>query len=121
MRKIKAVSVSVLTLILVMLLSGCGSSATPETLYQSDTVQVVQNGSEIAVYDLVSDNEYSFIQRRVKRSETPTVAYTTVSTDTIQIDVLTNSLRIYDKEENKAFFIIVQKRMKKGGVLKNGS
>ena len=84
-----------------MLFAGCNSEL--KTLYQSDSVAVIQNGNKTTVYDLLTDKEYSYITKRVKRSEGVLEPYTTVDSDTIKIEIIPSGLRVYDKAENKIF------------------
>lgn len=113
MRKNNYIKAFVLCSVLLML-SGCGKSA-PETLYQSESVQVVRNGSNTAVLDLISDEEYNYTTKRVKRTEGITEPYTSIDTDTVRVEIIPNGMRVYDKAENKVFSVISQKRIKKGG------
>lgn len=98
----------------VLLLSGCGSSA-PETLYQSENIQVIRSGNKTAVLDLVSDNEYNYITKLTKRTKAVTEPYTTVDTDTVKIEIIPHGLRVYDKEENTIFTVKRNLLRKKGG------
>ncbi len=104
MRKNNYIKAFCLLCVTVLLLSGCGSSA-PETLYQSDNIQVVRSGTKTAVLDLVSDKEYNYTTRLVKRSEAVKEPYTTVDTDTVKIDIIPHGLRVYDKAENTVFTV----------------
>lgn len=58
MKKNNCIKAFILCSVVVLMLSGCGKSA-PETLYQSESVQVIRNGSKTTVLDLVSDSEYN--------------------------------------------------------------
>lgn len=115
MRKNNYIKAFCLLCVTALLLSGCGSSA-PKTLYQSDNIQVVRSGNKTAVLDLVSDKEYNYTTRLVKRSKAVTEPYTTVDTDTVKIDIIPHGLRVYDKAENTVISITSQKRIKKGGI-----
>lgn len=114
MRKNNCIKAFILCSVVVLMLSGCGSSA-PETLYQSESVQIIRNGSNTAVLDLVSDKEYNYTTKRVKRTEGITEPYTSIDTDTVKVEIIPNGMRVYDKAENKIFSVISQKRIKKGG------
>lgn len=85
----------------LMLFAGCNNE--PKTLYQSESVEVVQEGNKTAVYDLLADKEYNYITKRVKRLEGVLEPYTTVDTDTIKIEIIPSGLRVYDKTANKIF------------------
>lgn len=108
--KIKAL---VLCSVVVLMLSGCGSSA-PETLYQSESVQVIRNGSNTAVLDLVSDKEYNYTTKRVKRTEGITEPYTSIDTDTVKVEIIPNGMRVYDKTVEK-ILTVKQKTLRKRG------
>lgn len=110
MRKNNYIKAFVLCSVVVLMLSGCGKSA-PETLYQSDSVQVIRNGSNTAVLDLISDKEYNYTTKRVKRTEDITEPYTSIDTDTVKVEIIPNGMRVYDKAENKVFSVISQKRI----------
>ena len=96
--KSKIAFVLVLSVLFVML-AGCKTE--PKTLYQSESVEIVREGNKTAVYDLLSDKEYNFTTKRVKRTEGVLEPYTSVDTDTIKIEIIPNGLRVYDKAENK--------------------
>lgn len=104
----------VLCSVVVLMLSGCGKSA-PETLYQSESVQVIRNGSKTTVLDLISDSEYNYTTKRVKRTEGVTEPYASIDTDTVKVEIIPNGMRVYDKAQSKVFSITSQKRIKKGG------
>lgn len=104
MKKNNCIKAFILCSVVVLMLSGCGKSA-PETLYQSESVQVIRNGSNITVLDLVSDSEYNYTIKRVKRTEGITEPYTSIDTDTIKVEIIPHGLRVYDKSENKVFTI----------------
>lgn len=87
----------------LMLFAGCNNE--PKMLYQSNSVEIVREGNKTAVYDLLTDKEYNYITKRVKRSEGILEPYTTVDTDTIKIEIIPSGLRVYDKAENKIFTI----------------
>lgn len=110
MRKNNYIKAFVLCSVVVLMLSGCGKSA-PETLYQSDSVQVIRNGSNTAVLDLISDKEYNYTAKRVKQTEGITEPYTSIDTDTVKVEIIPNGMRVYDKAENKVFSVISQKRI----------
>ena len=74
-------------------------------LYQSNSVEIVREGNKTAVYDLLSDKEYNYITKRVKRSDGVSEPYTTIDTNTIKIEIIPSGLRVYDKAENKIFTI----------------
>ena len=86
------------------LFSGCGTSE-PKTLYKSNSVKVIRDGAKTAVYDLVSDKEYSFTSRRVKHSEAVSEPDTAVDTDTIKIEIIPSGLSVHDKTENNIFTV----------------
>ncbi len=86
-----------------MLFAGCNNE--PKMLYQSNSVEIVRDGNETAVYDLLADKEYNYIIKRVKRSKGVSEPYTTVDTNTIKIDIIPSGLRVYDKAENKIITI----------------
>lgn len=104
MKKNNYIKAFILLSVVVLLLSGCGKSS-PETLYQSESVQIIRNGSNTAVLDLISDEEYNYITKRVKRTEGILEPYTSVDTDTIKVEIIPHGLRVYDKSENKVFTI----------------
>ena len=87
----------------LMLFAGCNNE--PKMLYQSNSVEIVREGSKTSVYDLLADKEYNYITKRVKRSEGILEPYTTVDTDRIKIEIIPSGLRVYDKAENKIFTI----------------
>ena len=95
------IAFAVLVSVCLMLFAGCNNE--PKTLYQSDSVEIVREGNKTAVYDLLTDKEYSFRSVRVKRSESVSEPYTTVDTDTIKIEIIPLGLRVYDKTANKIF------------------
>lgn len=95
------IAFAVLVSVCLMLFAGCNNE--PKTLYQSESVEVVREGNKTAVYDLLTDKEYSFRSVRVKRSESVSEPYTTVDTDTIKIEIIPLGLRVYDKTANKIF------------------
>lgn len=103
----------ILLLCMCCLFSGCSTSE-PKTLYKSNSVEVVRDGNKTAVYDLVSDKEYSFTSRCVKRSEAVSEPYTTVDTDTIKIDIIPSGLSVYDKAKNTVFTVKRKYLFKKG-------
>ncbi len=85
----------------VLLLAGCGNE--PKILYQSSSVEIVREGNRMAVYDLLTGNEYNYTAKRVKRSEGVLEPCTLVDTDTIKIEIIPSGLRVYDKQANKIF------------------
>lgn len=87
----------------LMLFAGCNNK--PKILYHSNSVEIVREGNKTAVYDLLADEEYNYITKRVKRTEGVLEPYTTVDTDTIKIEIIPSGLRVYDKAENKIFTI----------------
>ena len=93
--------VALFLLLCVLLFAGCNSK--PKIFYNSDSVQIVQDGNKTLVSDLVGDKEYSFRSVRVKRSESVSQPYTTVDTDTIKIEIIPSGLRVYDKTEKTIF------------------
>ena len=97
------IAFALLVSVCLMLFAGCNNE--PKMLYQSNSVEIVREGNKTAVYDLLADKEYSFRSVRVKRSESVSVPYTTVDTDTIKIEIIPSGLRVYDKAENKIFTI----------------
>lgn len=101
-----------LFLMMMLLLAGCNSK--PKTFYNSNSVQIVQEGNKTLVSDLAGDKEYSFRSVRVKRSESVSEPYTTVDTDTIKIEIIPSGLRVYDKAE-KMIFTFQRKSLHKRG------
>ena len=95
------IAFALLVCVCLMLFAGCNDE--PKTLYQSDSVTITREGNKTAVYDLLANKEYSFRSVRVKRSESVSVPYTTVDTDTIKIEIIPRGLRVYDKSANKIF------------------
>ena len=92
----------ILLLCMCCLFSGCSTSE-PKTLYKSNSVEVVRDGTKTAVYDLVCNEEYNFTSKRVRRSDTVSEPYTAVDTDTIKIEIVPLGLSVYDKTENTVF------------------
>ena len=90
-----------LVVMCLMLFAGCETE--PQTLYESDSVQVVREGNRTTVYDLLTADEYNFRSVRVRRSESVSEPLTTIDTDTIRIDIIPSGLRVYDKTANKIF------------------
>ncbi len=88
-------------LMLMLLFAGCNSK--PKIFYNSNSVQIVQEGKKTLVYDLLADKEYSFRTVRVKYSESVTEPYTAVDTDTIKIEIIPSGLQVYDKVEKRIF------------------
>lgn len=66
-KKIMEISLSVVCVVLCVccLFTGCGKSA-PKSLYESNTVEVIRNGSKTAVYDLVADKQYNLHNKTCK-------------------------------------------------------
>lgn len=114
MKKNNCIKAFILCSVVVLMLSGCGKSS-PETLYQSESVQIIRNGSNTAVLDLVSNEEYNYITKRVKRTEGILEPYTSIDTDTVKVEIIPNGMRVYDKAQSKIFSVTTQKRIKKGG------
>lgn len=91
----------------LMLFAGCNNE--PKTLYQSDGVTITREGNITLVSDLVADKEYSFRSVRVKRSESVSVPYKSIDTDTINIETMPSGFRIYDKTADKIIYISAKK------------
>ena len=91
----------------LMLFAGCNNE--PKMLYQSDGVTITREGNKTAVHDLVADKEYSFRSVRVKRSESVSVPYKSIDTDTINIETMPSGFRIYDKTADKIIYISAKK------------
>ena len=106
--------VALFLLLCVLLFAVCNSK--PKIFYNSDSVQIVQEGNKTLVYDLLADKEYNYITKRVKRSESVTEPYTAVDTDTIKIEIIPSGLRVYDKAE-KMIFTFQRKSLQKEGVI----
>ena len=98
---LQKIACCLLVSVCLMCFSACDNE--PKILYQSESVEVVREGNITLVSDLVADKEYSFRSVRAKRSESVSVPYTTVDTDTIKIEVIPSGLRVYDKTANKIF------------------
>lgn len=113
MKKNNCIKAFILCSVVVLMLSGCGKSA-PETLYQSESVQVIRNGSNTTVLDLVSDSEYNYTTKRVKRTEGVTEPYTSIDTNTVKVEIIPNGMRVYDKTEWKVL-TVNQKSLRKRG------
>ena len=91
----------------LMLFAGCNNE--PKMLYQSDSVSITREGNITHVSDLVADKEYSFRSVRVKRSESVSVPYKSIDTDTINIETMPSGFRIYDKTADKIIYITKNK------------
>lgn len=101
------IAFAVLVSVCLMLFAGCNNES--KTLYQSESVEVVREGNKTAVYDLLADKEYSFRSVRVKRSESVSVPYKSIDTDTINIETMPSGFRIYDKTADKIIYITKNK------------
>ena len=101
------IAFALLVSVCVMLFAGCNNE--PKTLYQSESVEFVREGNKTAVYDLLANKEYSFRSVRVKRSESVSVPYKSIDTDTINIETMPSGFRIYDKTADKIIYISAKK------------
>ena len=72
-------------------------------------LKLSERGNKTAVYDLLANKEYSFRSVRVKRSESVSVPYKSIDTDTINIETMPSGFRIYDKTADKIIYISAKK------------
>lgn len=103
----------IVNIVLVFILSACvftGCGVRTRTLYRSNTVEIVHNGAETAVFDLLNSEVYTYTTKRVKRSENHLKAYTSVDTDIVKVDILETGLQVTDKKANTVFTISRKKR-----------
>lgn len=103
----RAITIFLLSVLCITLFAGCNN--TPKTLYQSKSVIITREGVKTTVSDLLSGNEYIYTTKKVKRTEAPVEARTSIDTDTIKIEVIPSGLRVYDKAEEKAVEITHQR------------
>ena len=104
---LQKIACCLLVAVCLMCFSACDNE--PKTLYQSESVEVVREGNKTAVYDLLADRGYNYITKRVKRSESVSVPYKSIDTDTINIETMPSGFRIYDKTADKIIYITKNK------------
>ena len=77
-------SVIMASLLLVVFLAGCAAPQ-PETLVDTDTLQVIRTGRETTVSDLAGQQQYKFTTTRARHAEAPTEPQQAIKTETVEI------------------------------------
>jgi len=67
-----------------LLLCGCQRAA-PRTLYDGESLKVMQQGKKTIIHDMATNKEYVLIRNRVRKSEIKPGAKTLIKTDSLTI------------------------------------
>lgn len=78
----------------------------PKTLYTSDNVKVVKNGTKIAVTDVANQKEHTFKAKLKKHSDVKTAPKTAIDTENVKVTLLPGvGIEINDKKAGKIFTV----------------
>ena len=100
-------------LLLSVFIAGCAAPQ-PETLIDTDTLQVIRTGRETTVSDLAGQQQYKFTTTRARHAEAPTEPQQAIKTETIEIIIYPGGvLGITDYTAGEVYRITP----KRGGVL----
>ena len=97
-----------LVLSVLLLFTGCKRVPDTETLYSSDFIRVESTGAETVVFDLKTDDVYSFrhTRERVKKGNPGAEeVQPLIDTDTLQVEAIKGHLIIRETESGKAVFV----------------
>lgn len=109
MQRIKKVFVLVLIMAFLLTLAGCSKQREPVTIYDSETLQIKQQGRELYLYDLAGGGSYTVTSKRVKKTpksrEPVQTAKTLIDTGTLQVEAVKGLVIVTDRTAGKVLYI----------------
>ena len=94
-------------IVLAMLLTFTGCKSRAKTLLDSDCIRITQEGGRIAIYDVLSDESYTFILKHTKPLEGDVEPIRVISNEHIVIDKYPKKLLIADLTAKKSYTISI--------------
>lgn len=109
MQTMKKAIIPVLIMALLLSLAGCSKQREPVTIYDSETLQIKQQGRELYLYDLAGGSSYTIKRQRMKKTpesrEPVQTAKTLIDTDTLQVEAVKGLVIVTDRTAGKVLYI----------------
>lgn len=97
----------IIMMLILLIFTGCRSRAEPRILLDTDSLTISQEGGRIVVYDVLSDESYTFILKHTKPLEGDVEPIRVISNEHIVIDKYPKKLLIADLTAKKSYTISI--------------
>lgn len=97
----------IIMMLILLIFTGCRSRAEPRILLDTDRLTISREGGRIVIYDVLSDESYTFILKRTKPLEGDVEPIRVISNEHIVIDKYPKKLLITDLTAKKSYTISI--------------